>query len=130
YYFDQGGNLNAIRWNDWKLNFAVMEGNIATGERKVTAWAGIENLRMDPYERGLEDGGGAIEVLARNMWSIVPVQAKLKEFFADFDKYPYQEGSSERRRHQLRADASAGRDEAVEGPGALVAAVAGRWRTH
>ena len=23
YYFDQGGNLNAIRWNDWKLSFAV-----------------------------------------------------------------------------------------------------------
>jgi hypothetical protein len=26
----QGGNLNAIRWNDWKLNFAVTSGgNIA-----------------------------------------------------------------------------------------------------
>lgn len=23
YYFDQGGNLNAIRWNDWKLSFAT-----------------------------------------------------------------------------------------------------------
>ena len=23
YYFDQGGNLNAVRWNDWKLSFAV-----------------------------------------------------------------------------------------------------------
>ncbi len=23
YYFDQGGNLNAIRWNDWKVSFAV-----------------------------------------------------------------------------------------------------------
>ncbi len=26
YYFDQGGNLNAIRWNDWKLSFAFVEG--------------------------------------------------------------------------------------------------------
>ena len=26
YYFDQGGNLNAIRWNDWKLSFALVEG--------------------------------------------------------------------------------------------------------
>ena len=94
YYFDQGGNLNAIRWNDWKLNFAVTKGNIATGVREVTAWAMIENLRMDPYERGLEDGGGAIEFLARNMWILVPVQGKIKEFFADFDKYPYQSGSS------------------------------------
>jgi len=94
YYFDQGGNLNAIRWNDWKLSFASMKGNIATGTREVTAWALIANLRMDPYERGLEEGGGAIDFLARNIWLIVPVQGKIKEFFSDFDKFPYQMGNS------------------------------------
>jgi len=94
YYFDQGGNLNAVRWNDWKLSFATSHGNIATGVREVPAWAQIDNLRMDPYERGLEDGGGAIEFLARNMWLIVPVQGKIKEFFSDFTQYPYQTGSS------------------------------------
>jgi len=94
YYFDQGGNLNAIRWNDWKLSFAVAHGNIATGVRQTPAWAQIANLRMDPYERGLEEGGGAIDFLARNMWLIVPVQGKIKEFFSDFDQFPYQEGSS------------------------------------
>jgi arylsulfatase len=94
YYFDQGGNLNAIRWNDWKLSFASMKGNIATGVREVTAWALIANLRMDPYERGLEEGGGAIEFLARNIWLIVPVQNKIKEFFSDFDQFPYQAGNS------------------------------------
>src|SRR5262245_10285761 len=31
YYIEQGGNLNAIRWNDWKLTFAMAHGNIATG---------------------------------------------------------------------------------------------------
>ncbi len=95
YYFDQGGNLNAIRWNDWKLSFAInSEGNIATATREVPAWANIANLRMDPYERGLHEGGGAIEFLARNMWLLVPVQAKIKDFFSDFTDYPYQEGSS------------------------------------
>jgi arylsulfatase A-like enzyme len=95
YYFDQGGNLNAIRWNDWKLSFAVnSEGNIATATREIPAWALIANLRMDPYERGMKEGGGAIEFLARNMWLIVPVQAKIKDFFSDFNQYPYQEGSS------------------------------------
>ena len=94
YYFDQGGNLNAIRWNDWKLSFAIAKGNIATGVRESTAWALIANLRMDPYERGMEDGGGAIEFLARNMWLLVPIQGKVKEFFSDFDQYPYQAGSS------------------------------------
>src|SRR5262245_41632631 len=93
-YFDQGGNLNAVRWNDWKLSFAVSHGNIATAVRETPAWALIANLRMDPYERGLEEGGGAIEFLARNIWLLVPIQGKIKEFFADFDKYPSQEGSS------------------------------------
>ena len=94
YYFDQGGNLNAIRWNDWKLSFATAKGNIATGVRETSAWALITNLRMDPYERGLEEGGGAIDFLARNMWLLVPIQGKVKEFFSDFDQYPYQTGNS------------------------------------
>lgn len=94
YYFDQGGNLNAVRWNDWKLSFATSHGNIATGTRQVSAWALIANLRMDPYEKGLEEGGGAIDFLARNMWLLVPIQQKIKEFFKDFDKYPYQTGST------------------------------------
>ncbi|CAH1664282.1 arylsulfatase [Chelatococcus asaccharovorans] len=95
YYFDQGGNLNAIRFNDWKLSFAVAsEGNIATATRESPSWALIENLRMDPYERGSKEGGGATEFIARNMWLLVPIQGKVKEFFADFDQFPYQEGSS------------------------------------
>jgi arylsulfatase A-like enzyme len=95
YYFDQGGNLNAIRWNDWKLSFAVnSEGNIATATRETPSWANITNLRMDPYERGIKEGGGGMEFLARNMWLLVPIQGKIKELFSDFDQYPYQAGSS------------------------------------
>ena len=94
YYFDQAGNLNAIRWNDWKLSFATTKGNIATGVRETSAWALITNLRMDPYEKGLEEGGGAIDFLARNIWLLVPIQGKVKEFFSDFEQFPYQAGSS------------------------------------
>jgi arylsulfatase A-like enzyme len=95
YYFDQGGNLNAIRWNDWKLNFAVTSGgNIATAVREVPAWALIENLRMDPYERGSEEGGESTKFLAEQMWLLVPIQEKVKSFFTDYDAFPHQEGSS------------------------------------
>ena len=95
YYFDQGGNLNAVRWNDWKVSFATSsEGNIATAMREVPAWAMITNLRMDPYERGMKEGGGAMDFLGRQMWLLVPIQAKIKEFFSDFEQYPYQAGSS------------------------------------
>jgi arylsulfatase len=95
YYFDQGGNLNAVRWNDWKVNFAVAsEGNIATATREVTSWAMITNLRMDPYERGLKEGGNAIDFFARQIWLLVPIQAQVKAFFSDFEEYPYQTGST------------------------------------
>ncbi len=95
FYFDQGGNLNALRWNDWKVSFAMAsEGNIATAKREVPSWANITNLRMDPYERGSREGAGAMEFIAQQMWLLVPVQAKIKEFFSDFNDYPYQGGSS------------------------------------
>ncbi len=95
YYFDQSGNLNAVRWNDWKVSFAVNAGgNIATSTREEPAWAGITNLRMDPYERALEEGGGYWTWYAKQMWLLVPIQQQIKNFFADFNDYPYQTGSS------------------------------------
>jgi arylsulfatase A-like enzyme len=94
YYFDQGGNLNAVRWYDWKLSFAVVHGNIATGVRTVTNWATITNLRMDPYERGIEEGGQALTFFAQQMWLLVPIQSKIQEFFSDYERFPHQEGSS------------------------------------
>jgi arylsulfatase len=54
----------------------------------------IQNLRMDPYERGFDEGGANIDFIARQMWLIIPIQGVIKDFFSDFDKYPYQEGSS------------------------------------
>ncbi|HEV7258890.1 MAG TPA: arylsulfatase [Bosea sp. (in: a-proteobacteria)] len=95
FYFDQGGNLNAVRWNDWKVSFAVAsEGNIATATREVPSWANITNLRMDPYERGTKEGGESMKFFAQQMWLLVPIQGKVKEFFSDFAEYPYQAGSS------------------------------------
>jgi len=95
FYFDQGGNLNAVRWNDWKVSFAVSsEGNIATALREVPSWAMITNLRMDPYERGIKEGGESLKFFAQQMWLLVPIQQKIKEFFADFEQFPYQTGSS------------------------------------
>ncbi len=95
FYFDQGGNLNAVRWNDWKVSFAIAEGgNIATSTRSTPAWSLITNLRMDPYERAAEEGGEYWKWYAQQMWLLVPVQQQIKGFFSDFNDYPYQTGSS------------------------------------
>ncbi len=95
YYFGQGGELNAVRWNDWKISFAMIDGNIATGQRVVTNWPLITHLRADPYETMWEEGEmGYLRWYGDNMWLFVPVQAKLKEFFTTIPDYPFQEGSS------------------------------------
>jgi arylsulfatase len=94
FYFDQAGNLNAVRYADWKVSFAVQHGNIAYGSRTVTNWAGITNLRMDPYEKGTEEGGESMKFFAQQMWLLVPIGNLVRQFFSDFEKFPYQAGTA------------------------------------
>ncbi len=94
YYFSQGGEMNAVRWNDWKIHFATTDGNIATGVRSAPGWPVIVNLRADPYERAPGESGMYIRWYADLLWLFVPVQEKLKGFFATYGEYPNQPGSS------------------------------------
>jgi arylsulfatase len=93
-YFGQGGELNAVRWNDWKVNFAIIDGNIATGTRKVTGWPLIVNLKADPYEKMPLESSMYLRWYADNIWLFVPIQAKVKEFLSSLPGYPSQQGSS------------------------------------
>lgn len=93
-YFGQGGELNAVRWNDWKVNFAGVSGNIATGVRKVTGWPLIVNLRADPYEIMPFESSSYIRWYGDNIWLFVPIQAQVKEFLVTIPQFPFQEGGS------------------------------------
>jgi arylsulfatase len=93
-YFGQGGELNAVRWNDWKVNFAGVDGNIALGTRKVTGWPLIVNLRADPYEKMPFESMMYMQWYADNIWLFVPIGLKVKEFLVTIPQYPFQEGSS------------------------------------
>jgi arylsulfatase len=93
-YFGQGGELNAVRWKDWKVNFAVVDGNIATGTRKVTGWPLIVNLRADPYEKMPLESSMYTRWYADNLWLFVPVGNKVKQFLVTIPQFPFQEGSS------------------------------------
>jgi arylsulfatase A-like enzyme len=94
FYFGQGGELNAVRWNDWKVNFASMEGNIATGVRAVTGWPLIVNLKADPYEKMPHESAMYLRWYGDNIWLFVPVQAELKKFLMTIPQFPFQQGSS------------------------------------
>jgi arylsulfatase len=87
FYFDAGGNLNALRYDDWKLSFAIQEGAINTAYRKVPSWPLIVNLRMDPFEVS-PDSAMYIRWMADQMWTFVPAQEIVGRFLATFKDYP------------------------------------------
>jgi arylsulfatase len=94
YYFDQGGALNAIRVQDWKIHFATQVGNIATGTRSTPGWPVLVNLRADPYEKGPNEADlGYLRWYGDNLWTFVPAQEYIKKFLATINDYPFQEGS-------------------------------------
>jgi len=95
FYFDQGGNLNAVRVQDWKAHFAILNGNITDAVRDVTAWPKVVNLKAAPYEKAWEESGMYLRWYAENtMWIFVPIQQRIKTFFETIPEYPYQLGSS------------------------------------
>jgi len=93
FYFDAGGNLNAIRYNNWKLHFTIMEGAINEAYRKTPSWPIAINLRADPYEVSWESAL-YIRWFADNMWLFVPAQDVAGEFLATFKEFPPVRGSS------------------------------------
>ena len=93
FYFDAGGNLNALRYMDWKLHFTIMEGAINTAYRKTPSWPILINLRADPFEVS-QDSALYIRWFADNMWTFVPAQAITGRFLETFKEFPPVQGSS------------------------------------
>lgn len=94
-YFGQGGELNAIRVQNWKIHFATQVGNIATGTRSVPGWPLIVNLRADPYEKGPNEADlGYLRWYGDNIWTFVPAQNFIKQFLVTIPDYPFQSGAS------------------------------------
>lgn len=93
FYFDAGGNLNAVRYNNWKLHFTIMEGAINEAYRKTPSWPIVINLRADPFEVSWHSAL-YIRWFADNMWTFVPAQAIVGDFLKTFQEYPPVRGSS------------------------------------
>lgn len=93
FYFDAGGHLNAVRYNNWKLHFTYMEGPINEAFRKTPSWPIVINLRADPFEASWHSAL-YIRWMADNMWLFVPAQQFVGQFLASFKEFPPVGGSS------------------------------------
>ena len=87
FYFDAGGNLNAMRYQDWKLHFTIMEGSINEAYRKSPSWPLVVNLRQDPFEV-TPDAALYTRWHGDQMWLFVPAQAFVGKFLSTFKEYP------------------------------------------
>ena len=93
FYFDAGGNLNALRYQDWKIHFALMEGAINEGYRKTPSWPVVINLRADPFEVSWKSSMYT-RWYGDNMWLFVPAQQFVGEFLQTFKDFPPVAGGS------------------------------------
>jgi arylsulfatase A-like enzyme len=86
FYFDDNANFNAIRWNDWKIHFALqMEG--WSGPRESLNFPRIVNLRTDPYETSLDSGMYA-RFFGDQLWLFVPTQQEVGKWLMTFRQFP------------------------------------------
>jgi hypothetical protein len=87
-YFDDNANLNAVRYDDWKLSFKVIEGNLATGSVQAPNMPIVVNLRLDPFERFAREPQMYFRWFADKLWTFVPAQAIVGEFIQTFKEFP------------------------------------------
>jgi arylsulfatase A-like enzyme len=88
FYFDDNGNMNALRYGPWKIEFSWVEGNLFTGKRTSNNVPLVVNLREDPFERAPWESDMYRRWAADKLWTLVPAQAIAGKFIQSFKAYP------------------------------------------
>ena len=91
FYFNDGGEMVGLRYNNWKLVFAEQRANY------FDVWAEpfvklrvpkLFNLRTDPYERADTDSNNYRRWWIERVFTLVPSQVVTKEFVDTFKEFP------------------------------------------
>jgi len=92
YYFNDDGDLVAMRYDDWKVVFSEQRkpgGFQVWAEPFVTTRIPkLFNLRMDPYERADVVSDQYYDFMARNDYLLIKGQLKAAAFLQTFVEYP------------------------------------------
>jgi arylsulfatase A-like enzyme len=92
FYFNDDGQLVAIRAGNWKAVFCEQrtEGTLAVWRDPFTCLRAptMFNLRMDPYERAEITSNTYNDFLLRRAFLVVPAQAAVAEFVETFKTFP------------------------------------------
>jgi len=88
FYFDDNAGLNALRIDDWKIHFKIMEGNLASAQLRPLNAPQVVNLRQDPFERFPSESQMYFGWGANKLWMFVPAQAVVGQFIGTFKEFP------------------------------------------
>jgi arylsulfatase len=92
FYFNDDGDLVALRYDNWKLVFmeqrAVGTFNIWAEPFTPLRVPRLFNLRTDPYERASITSNTYYDWLFDRVYLLVPAQAAVGEFLATFKEFP------------------------------------------
>ncbi len=92
FYFSDEGDLVGLRYDNWKLAFAVQpaEGTMRVWQQEFEhpRIPYIFNLRTDPFERAPITSNTYYDWLLDHAYLLVPAQAYVGQFLATFQEYP------------------------------------------
>jgi arylsulfatase A-like enzyme len=91
FYWNDGGELVALRYDDWKLVFKEQraQGFMVWSEPFVSLRIPkIFNLRTDPFERADTDANNYQRWWIERVFALVPAQVFVKEYIDTFQEFP------------------------------------------
>ena len=88
FYFTDNGDLTALRFEDWKISFKTIKGNLFTGTEQSTNVPLVTNLRQDPWERYQDESMFYGRWWGDKLWTMVPSVAIVGQFLQTFREYP------------------------------------------
>jgi len=96
FYFDDNGNLNAVRVRDWKAHFALPGDWFQAGDPVPQSFPKIVNLRMDPLEDHVlfNESPMAARWMTDKFWAFVPMQSVVGMFLQTFKEFPQRQKSA------------------------------------
>ena len=88
FYFGVGADLMALRYDEWKINFKTVKGNLFNGQVETTQAPIVTNLRQDPWERYQEESLNYGKWWGEKLWTMVPAVQIVGGFLQTFKEYP------------------------------------------
>jgi arylsulfatase A-like enzyme len=88
FYFSNTADMMALRYDEWKVSFKTIKGNLFTGTPSSTQAPIVTNLRMDPWERYQDESMNYGKWWGEKLWTMVPATVIVSQFLQTFVAYP------------------------------------------